>query len=115
MRIPPFLVQRCKQHIHNLVGASVIFGLNGFVWIAQQRSDESEENTGGFVQNINVRAVVAGSMLLFDRGSVPLRQVYSVALIFTIHSFNNQLHSQYCTHCVTKIWRKRRKARILNL
>ena len=35
--------------------------------------------------------------------------VHSTSLIFTTHSFKQQLHSQYCTDCVTKICRKHRK------
>lgn len=52
MKVFPSLIKRSKTHFHRLpVGANVILGNNGFVWIYPVVGNE-EESTGGFTQNL---------------------------------------------------------------
>ncbi|KAK4881116.1 hypothetical protein RN001_004435 [Aquatica leii] len=52
IKVFPSLIKRSKTHFHNLpVGASIILGNNGFIWISSTVSNE-EDNVGGFVQNL---------------------------------------------------------------
>ncbi|KAF5285572.1 hypothetical protein FQA39_LY16584 [Lamprigera yunnana] len=52
LKVFPSLVKRSKTHFHNLpVGASIILGNNGFIWICPTMTNE-EDNVGGFVQNL---------------------------------------------------------------
>ncbi|VEN51684.1 unnamed protein product [Callosobruchus maculatus] len=52
LKVFPSLIQRSKTHFHNLpVGASVILGNNGFIWICPIINN-SEDSVGGFVQNL---------------------------------------------------------------
>ena len=52
-RVSPSLVKRRKTHFHRLpCGAHVILGNNGYIWISPW--SVSEEETGGFAQNISV-------------------------------------------------------------
>lgn len=39
----PSLVKRCKNHFHNLCGASIILGNNGYVWISIIVSSENQQ------------------------------------------------------------------------
>jgi len=48
VKVSPSLVKRRKTHFHQLpVGASVILGNNGFVWISQTGGGEEEGGGGG--------------------------------------------------------------------
>ncbi|KAJ8977659.1 hypothetical protein NQ317_002461 [Molorchus minor] len=48
----PSLIKRSKTHFHNLpVGASIILGNNGLIWICPT-INKVEEGVGGFVQNL---------------------------------------------------------------
>lgn len=48
----PSLIKRSKTHFHNLpIGASIILGNNGFIWICPPVNNE-DESVGGFVQNL---------------------------------------------------------------
>lgn len=51
IKVPPSLVKRCKNHIHNLpCGASVILANNGNVWIQKTaETDENDKGHGGFI------------------------------------------------------------------
>ncbi|CAH1977504.1 unnamed protein product [Acanthoscelides obtectus] len=52
LKVFPSLIKRSKTHFHNLpVGASVILGNNGFIWICPVINN-SEDSVGGFVQNL---------------------------------------------------------------
>lgn len=52
VKVFPSLIKRRKTHFHNLpVGASVILGNNGFIWISPI-INEDEDSAGGFVQNL---------------------------------------------------------------
>lgn len=52
VKVFPSLVKRSKTHFHNLpIGASVILGNNGFIWICTSIIN-SEESVGGFIQNL---------------------------------------------------------------
>jgi len=54
VQVSPSLVKRRKTHFHQLpVGASVILGNNGFVWIYQSGGGE-EEGGGGFAADLGV-------------------------------------------------------------
>ena len=54
VQVSPSLVKRRKTHFHQLpVGASVILGNNGFVWIYQTGGGE-EEGGGGFAADLGV-------------------------------------------------------------
>eukprot|EP00092_Neocalanus_flemingeri_P013462 GFUD01014518.1.p1 GENE.GFUD01014518.1~~GFUD01014518.1.p1 ORF type:complete len:293 (+),score=82.28 GFUD01014518.1:52-930(+) len=54
VRVSPSLVKRRKTHFHQLpVGASIILGNNGFVWIYQTGGGE-EEGGGGFAADLGV-------------------------------------------------------------
>lgn len=45
VRVPPFLVERCKILFHNLplIGVHLILANNGYVWISASRTDEELE------------------------------------------------------------------------
>ncbi|XP_057666381.1 exosome complex component RRP4 [Diorhabda carinulata] len=52
VKVFPSLIKRSKTHFHNLpVGASIILGNNGFIWICPTLVN-SEESVGGFIQNL---------------------------------------------------------------
>ncbi len=54
VQVSPSLVKRRKTHFHNLpCGASIILGNNGYIWIAPTVNEDTD-NTGGFVQNLEV-------------------------------------------------------------
>jgi len=54
VQVSPSLVKRRKTHFHQLpVGASLILGNNGFVWIYQSGGGE-EEGGGGFAADLEV-------------------------------------------------------------
>lgn len=82
VQVSPSLIKRRKSHFHNLpIGASIIFGNNGFIWISPTINEETD-NTGGFDQNLEpvpytdreviirlkncVQALAESKMLLFD-------------------------------------------------
>lgn len=49
----PSLIKPSKTHFHNLhIGASIILGTNGFIWICPI-IDSSEDSVGGFIQNLD--------------------------------------------------------------
>lgn len=51
VKVFPSLIKRSKTHFHNLpMGASIILGNNGFIWISPL-VNVNEDNAGGFVQN----------------------------------------------------------------
>lgn len=53
LRVSPSLVKRRKTHFHQLpCGANVILGNNGYIWISPAAM--SEDETGGFAQNLSV-------------------------------------------------------------
>jgi len=53
IRVSPSLVKRRKTHFHRLpCGANVILGNNGYIWISP--STISEDDAGGFAQNLSV-------------------------------------------------------------
>ncbi|VDK81046.1 unnamed protein product [Litomosoides sigmodontis] len=65
LKISPYLVKRRKSHFHTLpCGVSVIFGRNGYIWIAPVASEE-QNMTGGYSQNLEevvpmkIRSVIA--------------------------------------------------------
>ncbi|KAM3727276.1 Exosome complex component RRP4 [Dirofilaria immitis] len=65
IKISPYLIKRRKSHFHTLpCGVSVIFGRNGYVWIAPVASEE-QNMTGGYSQNLEevvsmkIRSVIA--------------------------------------------------------
>lgn len=45
VRVPPFLVERCKVLFHNLpmIGLHLILSNNGYIWISPSRTDEETE------------------------------------------------------------------------
>lgn len=45
VRVPPFLVERCKVLFHNLpiIGVHLILANNGYIWISAARTDEDME------------------------------------------------------------------------
>lgn len=45
VKVPPFLVERCKVLFHNLpeIGVHLILANNGYIWISQSRTDEELE------------------------------------------------------------------------
>ncbi|XP_022905078.1 exosome complex component RRP4 isoform X1 [Onthophagus taurus] len=52
VKVSPTLIKRSKTRFHNLpIGASIIFGNNGFVWISPIVNTE-EAGVGGFTQNL---------------------------------------------------------------
>lgn len=52
VKVFPSLIKRSKTHFHNLsIGASVIIGNNGFIWICPTINN-TEDSVGGFVQNL---------------------------------------------------------------
>ncbi|KAB0800870.1 hypothetical protein PPYR_05224 [Photinus pyralis] len=52
LKVFPSLIKRSKTHFHDLpIGASVILGNNGFVWISPTMVNQ-EDNVGGFTQNL---------------------------------------------------------------
>jgi len=54
VKVPSSLIQQSKIRFYNLpVGASIILGNNGYIWIYPSAA-ESEPNVGGFVQNLEV-------------------------------------------------------------
>ncbi|RUS82933.1 hypothetical protein EGW08_009317 [Elysia chlorotica] len=80
--VSPSLVLRRKTHFHNLpIGASIILGNNGYIWISPTAQDKSEES-GGYETNLQpvpksdreviarlrncVLALAECKMLLFD-------------------------------------------------
>ncbi|KAI4458774.1 pnas-3 related [Holotrichia oblita] len=53
VKVSPTLIKRSKTRFHNLpVGASIILGNNGYVWISPIMNVE-ESAVGGFVQNLD--------------------------------------------------------------
>ncbi|EFO28123.1 Rrp4-PA [Loa loa] len=65
IKISPYLVKRRKSHFHTLpCGVSVIFGRNGYIWIAPVVNEE-QNMTGGYSQNLEevvpmkIRSVIA--------------------------------------------------------
>lgn len=52
VKVFPSLIKRCKTHFHNLCGASIILGNNGFIWIAPTVNTDVE-GSGGFTQNLS--------------------------------------------------------------
>uniref|UniRef100_A0A158Q8E6 6-phosphogluconolactonase n=1 Tax=Elaeophora elaphi TaxID=1147741 RepID=A0A158Q8E6_9BILA len=65
IKISPYLVKRRKSHFHTLpCGVTVIFGRNGYIWIAPVASEE-QNMTGGYSQNLEevvpmkIRSVIA--------------------------------------------------------
>lgn len=51
LKVSPSLVERRKTHFHNLpIGAHLILGNNGYIWISQTVSEGSE--SGGFAVNM---------------------------------------------------------------
>lgn len=80
VKVRPHLVQRSKNHICNLpIGASVILGCNGYIWVARPVNTE-EVQTGGYVDDLQVikpdmrEAItrVAGCVRLLARNSIPI-------------------------------------------
>jgi len=82
VRVSPSLILRRKTHFHNLpVGASIILGNNGYIWISPTEHEE-DEKTGGYQTNLQpvshadreiiarlrncVLALADQRMLLFD-------------------------------------------------
>jgi len=54
VEVPASLMKRTKTHFHNLeVGASVILGINGFIWICPPINEDTETG-GGFELNKEV-------------------------------------------------------------
>lgn len=52
MKVSPTLIKRSKTRFHNLpVGANIILGNNGYIWISPIMNVE-ESSVGGFVQNL---------------------------------------------------------------
>ncbi|XP_053328808.1 exosome complex component RRP4 [Spea bombifrons] len=52
VQVSPSLIKRRKTHFHNLpCGASIILGNNGFIWLCPI-PEETEEEAGGFVTNL---------------------------------------------------------------
>ncbi|XP_065224614.1 exosome complex component RRP4 [Planococcus citri] len=52
IKVYPALIKRCKTHFHHLpFGASVILGMNGFIWICPSTSIEND-SSGGFTQDL---------------------------------------------------------------
>ncbi|BFZ20113.1 hypothetical protein BsWGS_23152 [Bradybaena similaris] len=52
VKVPPSLILRRKTHFHNLpVGAAIILGNNGYIWISPTEHEE-EEKTGGYETNL---------------------------------------------------------------
>lgn len=45
VRVPPFLVERCKVLFHNLpmIGVHLVLANNGYIWISPSRTDEEIE------------------------------------------------------------------------
>lgn len=56
LRVPYFLVKRRKAHFFNLpIGASLVLGCNGAVWISTVRSlEEVEVEGGGYIHQTEV-------------------------------------------------------------
>ena len=53
IKVSPSLIKRRKTHFHRLpCGANVILGNNGYVWISP--ASISEDDSGGFTQNLSV-------------------------------------------------------------
>ncbi|XP_044259231.1 exosome complex component RRP4 isoform X2 [Tribolium madens] len=99
LKVFPSLIKRSKTHFHNLyVGASIILGNNGFIWIYPTVSN-AEDNAGGFVQNLEevvsrperetigrlrncILALIQSKMMLYDTSilyAFEESQKYSVA------------------------------------
>ena len=54
MKVSPCLVKRRKRHFHQLpVGANLILGNNGFIWIYQAAIGEGEDG-GGFAPDLGI-------------------------------------------------------------
>ncbi|CAG9827132.1 unnamed protein product [Diabrotica balteata] len=52
LKVFPSLIKRSKTHFHTLpIGASIILGNNGFIWISPIIVN-SEDSVGGFIQNL---------------------------------------------------------------
>ncbi|XP_050501309.1 exosome complex component RRP4 isoform X2 [Diabrotica virgifera virgifera] len=52
VKVFPSLIKRSKTHFHTLpIGASIILGNNGFIWISPIIVN-SEDSVGGFIQNL---------------------------------------------------------------
>jgi len=52
VQVSPSLILRRKTHFHNLpVGASIILGNNGYIWISPTQSEDTED-TGGYTTNL---------------------------------------------------------------
>ena len=96
VRVSPSLVQRQKTHFHNLLGASIIFGMNGFIYIAPKVAQD-EIDTGGFISNFepvssehrevvarlrNCILVLAQAQLLLN--ATRLHQCYELSMSYTI-------------------------------
>lgn len=45
VKVPPFLVERCKVLVHNLplIGVHLVLANNGYIWISPSRTDEELE------------------------------------------------------------------------
>ncbi|KAF2898522.1 hypothetical protein ILUMI_07654 [Ignelater luminosus] len=98
LKVFPSLIKRSKTHFHNLpVGASIILGNNGFIWICPIISNE-EDNVGGFVQNLEevvprpdreaigrlrncILALAQSKMMLFDTS---ILYAYEESLKYTV-------------------------------
>ncbi|EEZ98806.1 exosome complex component RRP4 [Tribolium castaneum] len=99
VKVFPSLIKRSKTHFHNFyVGASIILGNNGFIWIYPTVSN-AEDNAGGFVQNLEqvvsrperetigrlrncILALIQSKMMLYDTSilyAFEESQKYSVA------------------------------------
>ncbi|KAJ8921453.1 hypothetical protein NQ315_003071 [Exocentrus adspersus] len=83
VKVFPSLIRRSKTHFHNLpIGASVILGNNGFIWICPTINN-TDESVGGFIQNLEqvvpkqeretiarirncILALMQSKMLLYD-------------------------------------------------
>ncbi|CAB0019467.1 unnamed protein product [Nesidiocoris tenuis] len=81
VEVPPNLIRRTKTHFHNICGASLIVGTNGYIWIYP--TPESSEAAGGFARNLElkvdvkereaiarinccIQALVACKMMIYD-------------------------------------------------
>jgi len=57
IKVLPILIERRKKHFFNLpVGASIILGRNGYIWISPLMDNE-DEYTGGYIQNLEVNSL----------------------------------------------------------
>ena len=61
VEVSPSLIKRRKTHFHTLpCGASLILGNNGYIWICPTINEDTD-NTGGFVQNLEVSVAILKS------------------------------------------------------